>query len=248
MDTAPQPQPLPVEPENVEEELYVEPPRLTGKDLAGVIVALLALAVIGCSGYVWLNPDLTWSNLLARKTAATEQAVAVSVTKRDTETHSQNAAPGVPATSATTKSATPATETAGTGTDSPPPAAGAAAAEDFSCAQCGMDASRSASHVIAHWAGQGSGHFDSWDCAFKYAKDQGQTLTSAEVNQFGDDPARPKMLAAATAWFLYDTKTKVPGSMPPYVAAYPDEAAAKAAQPEMGGEAMDFAGLKSKWE
>jgi hypothetical protein len=68
------------------------------------------------------------------------------------------------------------------------------------------------------------------------------------VSHFGGDPASPHMLAAASAWYLYGTTKKVKGSMPPYVAAYPDKAAAMAAQPEMGGEAMNFAGLKAKWD
>lgn len=249
MDTSSQHDPQPIEPENVEPELYVEPPRMAAKDMVGVIIAILALVIIGFAGYIWLNPALTWSNVFARKPAATEQAGGPSVPKRGTETQSQNSMPGMPAAPATTeKTGTEDINALNAETGSQPPAAVAQGAEDFTCAQCGMDASRSASHVLAHWKDQSSGHFDSWDCTFKYAKEHGQTLSSAEVNRFGDDPASPQMLAAAEAWFLYDTKKKVTGSMPPYVAAYPDEAAAKAAQPEMGGEAMDFAGLKAKWE
>ena len=56
------------------------------------------------------------------------------------------------------------------------------------------------------------------------------------------------MLDASAAWYLYETKHNVENSMPPGVAAYPDQAAARAAQPEMGGEVVDFAGLKAKWE
>jgi hypothetical protein len=252
MDTAPSPVPQPIEPEHTEPELYVEPPRLTARDMAGVIAALLALAVIGFAGYIWLNPDLSWNNVFAGKHTATEQAGAPSVPKRGTETESQNSMPGMPgmpaAPATTEKTGTQETSATNAESGSQTPAAGGEATEDFTCAQCGMDASRSASHVIAHWADSGSGHFDSWDCTFKYAKDQAKTLSSAEVNRFGDDPASPQMLAAAKAWFLYDTKMKVTGSMPPYVAAYPDAAAAKAAQPEMGGEVLDFAGLKAKWE
>lgn len=251
MDTSQQNLTKPVEPENVETEMYVEPPRMTTKDMAGVIIALLALVIIGFTGYVWLNPSLSWQNILHKAPPASEQAAAPGVPKPHTETKSQNSAPGMPgmaaAPTSTDKPAAQDTLSASAATGSQPSAATATSTEDFTCAQCGMDASRSASHVIAHWTDNGSGHFDSWDCAFQYAKAQAKTLSSAEVNRFGDDPANPQMLDAANAWFLYGTKKKVTGSMPPYVAAYPDEAAAKAAQPEMGGEAMDFAGLKTKW-
>ena len=36
--------------------------------------------------------------------------------------------------------------------------------------------------------------------------------------------------------------------MPPYVAAFADRAAAEGAQAELGGEVVDFAGLRANWE
>jgi NosL len=59
-----------------EPELYIEPTPMTSRDTLGVIAALLALAVIGVSGYVWLNPQLTARSLLVfRKEPATNVAV-----------------------------------------------------------------------------------------------------------------------------------------------------------------------------
>lgn len=239
--------PQPIEPEQAEPEIYVEPPKMAGKDIAGVVTALVVLTVIGWAGYIWLNPALTWRNALGGKQAVAEQVATPNVKTGTNETPSQPAQPPAPLADET---ASVQSTNADSGTEklSQDQPAAPNTAEDFTCAQCGMDASRSASHVIAHWADGSREHFDSWDCAFKYAKEQVKKLSSAEVNRFGDDPASPNLLAAAKAWFLYGTTKRVTGSMPPYVAAYPDEAEAKSAQPEMGGEILDFAGLKAKWE
>lgn len=51
--------------EEFEQELYEEPPRTTWKDTLGVLVALLALAVIGYVGYVWLTPGKTFDRVFA---------------------------------------------------------------------------------------------------------------------------------------------------------------------------------------
>jgi hypothetical protein len=49
---------------HVEHELYVEPTPMNRRDTFGVIAALLALALVGATGYVWLNPRLSASTPL----------------------------------------------------------------------------------------------------------------------------------------------------------------------------------------
>jgi hypothetical protein len=205
-----------------EPELYVEPAQMTRRDLVGVILALVLLAVIGVAGYIWLNPNLSWQSLThrAQPTASAaprtrERIAARAVQKGVAETKSQDA------------------ETS-------------AVAGDATCPQCGMFAQRSASYIIARWDGGKTTQHDSWDCVFKYSTAQGSKLASTQVKQYGVEPSN--MLEASAAWYLYETKHNVENSMPPGVAAYADQAAARAAQPEMGGEVVDFAGLKAKWE
>ncbi len=222
MDKLPHSETEILSPGQVEPELYSEPPRMTGKDMAGVSAALVALLLIGYAGYVWLNPDLNWHKLFPGAPPAAE-------------TSSQAAA------------AAPAADMQASGDDEAAALADDAEA-DYTCAYCGMDASRSQSHANVHWDDATSGHFDSWDCVFAYAKDQGRTLQLAEISQFGSVDTGAPLLDAAQAWYLYDTTGKVEGSMPPYVAAYPDKATAQAAISEMGGEVVDFAGLKDKWK
>jgi nitrous oxide reductase accessory protein NosL len=55
----------PVRSSFLEEELYVEPTQMGLRDTLGVVAALIALAVIGVSGYVWLNPQLDSNSFLA---------------------------------------------------------------------------------------------------------------------------------------------------------------------------------------
>jgi hypothetical protein len=233
MDKAPQIEPLDPGPEQLEPELYSEPARMTAKDIAGVCIALVALAIIGYTGYVWLNPDLNWRQPFPGAPRGSEQPTAAAVTASSNEIKSRSTETPAPAAVATAP---------------PPPMAPVSAEADFTCAQCGMDASRSRSHVIAHWSDGASGHFDSWDCVFAYAKAQGLALTTADVRQFDNPAEDAPLLDALQASYLYDTTGKIDGSMPPYVAAYSGQAAAQAAQKEMGGEVIDFAGLKAKWK
>jgi nitrous oxide reductase accessory protein NosL len=55
-----------------EPELYVEPARMRTKDTVGVVLALLALALIGIGGYIWLNPALGIENLLGSRSKLAE--------------------------------------------------------------------------------------------------------------------------------------------------------------------------------
>ncbi|MBN2080628.1 nitrous oxide reductase accessory protein NosL [bacterium] len=118
---------------------------------------------------------------------------------------------------------------------------------DQTCPYCGMLADKSASHVIASWSDGAHTHHDSWDCAIYYGQDEDLSMANAEVLAYGSPQDKPRWLDAAESWFLYDTKP-VTGSMPPYVAAFDSRAAAEAAQPELGGEVTDFAGLQAKWD
>ena len=257
-----------------EPELYVEPPKLTGRDALGVILALVALVVIGIGGYIWLNPQLSAASLFKHQQPAASAKNAASTTAPAAGT--TNAAPGgagsMPGmdmsgqttdqnsqSSATTSSA-PAAETStqeqakapAESTAAAVPASESAAAETkpehFICDFCGMFADSSRSYVIAQWTDGMTSHHDSWDCVSKYGKANKMTLASAKVLDFTSQKGAPVMLDAAGAWYLYKTKKSVSGSMPPNVAAYASRAAAEKAQPAMGGETLDFAGLKAKWE
>lgn len=232
---APAPEPITIDEESAPDS-YAVPMTFTTKDMVGVIVALVALLVIGYAGYIWLNPDLSYNKMFAGAGPAKEQPASAGATSSSAQASPQPNAAADPA---------PAAQVDAAGTGSPAPGVEAI---DASCAQCGMDASRSLSHVVASWDSGASSHFDSWDCVFNYAKDQGLMLQSAEVSPYGADDSGAAMLDALQAWYLYDTTQKVQGSMPPYVAAYSGQAAAQAAQQAMGGEVLDFAGLKAKWK
>jgi hypothetical protein len=52
------------EPQNADEEFYAEPATLGGREAAGVVVALLALLVIGVAGYIWLTPGMSVAKLV----------------------------------------------------------------------------------------------------------------------------------------------------------------------------------------
>ncbi|MCH7472236.1 nitrous oxide reductase accessory protein NosL [bacterium] len=190
----------------LDEELYEEPPKLTGRDIGGVIVALVALACIGLAGYVWITPGLGFAGLLSRGADRTDssngQVTAVADTKH----------------------------------------------ESIRCEYCGMFADLSASYVMAQWTDGDLTHHDSWDCMFNHGRDEDLTLQSAMVSHYGMSIENPHWLAADETWYLHDTKESVKGSMPPYVAAFASRGEAEAAQPEMGGEVLDFAGLRIKWE
>jgi len=122
-----------------------------------------------------------------------------------------------------------------------------AAAEHIKCAQCGMFADKSSSHIKADWSDESVTDHDSWGCVFDYAADHGLTLTAAWVVDFNtvqEPDSEPEWLAASSAWFVNGAES-VAGSMPPYVAAFSTEEAARKAQQQLGGEVLDFAGLAS---
>ena len=66
-------------------ELYVEPTPMTRRDSVGVSVALIALAVIGITGYVWLNPNLSMRSMQAL--GKREQSAAVVATTAAEDAH-----------------------------------------------------------------------------------------------------------------------------------------------------------------
>jgi hypothetical protein len=257
----------PAPPLDLEEpELYVEPPRLGAKDITGIILALVALGVIGFSGYVWLNPDMSLTQLLAHRPAATApvspatSTADAAGTATDSANSGSSTAPPVPDMNPETGSAAAETShqsapvagagkttaAAGNNPAATSPAADRAptAVPSNDCPYCGMFADKSLSHIIAKWSDGSATQHDSWDCTFSYGKQQGLTLASAQVLDY----ASHRMLDAAGAFYLHDTTEKITGSMPPFTAAFPDRADAEAAQSGLGGEVVDFAGLKSKWD
>jgi len=204
------------------DEFYIEPPRIGTRDAIGVVIALVALVVIGVLGYVWLNPRLSFSNLLHRQPRPSSTGA-------------------VPSTAGASQTGASSTSQGGAA-----PQAATPAAEEFACDYCGMPTTRSQSYIIATWQGGRTSHHDSWDCVFRFGGQGKLSLASAQVSAYGVEPVN--MLDAAQAYYLYDTTKKVKNSMPPSVAAYASRSAAEAARPEMGGELLDFTGLEKKWE
>lgn len=226
-----------------EPELYEEPPRMTAKDAAGVILALVALTVIGVAGYIWLTPGMGFADLLPGRTP------------QQTSMPAAAAAPGAQEHSEVPhdvmEASAPAEETAELPAAAEPmseePAAQVAYDPDVRCSYCGMFAARSGSYAIAQWSDGSQTHHDCWDCLLNYGVEEGLTLSGATVVEHGSAQDSPRWLDAEQAWYLYDTKA-IKGSMPPYVAAFADRAAAEGAQAELGGEVVDFAGLRAYWE
>lgn len=197
-----------------EPEYYAEPADLRGRDIAGVVLALLALTIIGYCGYVWLNPDLQMTDILARlKPGHTEMAAS-------SESGSSNLSKAPPRT-------TPAMN-------------------HTSCPYCGMFTDQSESQIIAKWSDGSETHHDGWDCAFSWGAQQNIRLESAQVSRYGSEVNEPDWLDAAAATYLYDTK-ELKEAMPPFAAAFADRAAAEAAQGELGGTLVDFAGLQKSF-
>jgi hypothetical protein len=211
-----------------EPEFYEVPARMTAADVAGVIFALLSLAVIGAAGYIWLNPDLGWTEVRAR--FARQPA-------RTTATAESGPGPGGAAVQA-------GTDATATGSAA---AAGGATADRAatSCTYCGMFTDQTLGLVVASWSDGTTTHHDCWSCLVSYEKEQGLTLSSARVLDYASGLEQRRELDAAAAHYLYGVH-KLEGSMKPYVAAFEDEASAKAAQPGLGGELLDFAGLRAR--
>jgi hypothetical protein len=237
-------------------EFYLEPTPLGKRDVAGVMLALVALALIGAGGYIWLNPELSLASLAPgpRPPAAAEAELGAPAPHEHgapnaaaAESSASPAAPAAPASAVADPPAAP------TGTDAPPARAGvpaappAAAAPDMSCPQCGMHADRSLAHVVAHWSDGSTTHHDCWDCTFAWGRANGITLQEVQVMAHGSRLDAPQWLQAPAAVFLYGT-SRIKGSMPPYVAAFDTRAAATAAQPELGGEVLDWEGLQAKFK
>lgn len=264
-------------------ELYEEPPRMTAMDTIGVVIALVALLVIGWGGYLWLTPGKSLANFFsfAPHKTATEATTATQPTEMasaDGETNTHD-----PAKQSTdddmagmdmngdemgNDAMDPAsnqeaiTNAADSTEESEPGAAASEQPEEASaetaavqpppfdtktkCAECGMFVARSLSHAVAYWSDGTVTQHDGWDCLFNYGKENGLTLDHALVRHYGEDNPKPLWLAADQATYLYDT-SPVKGSMPPFIAAFADEAEAKLAKDAMGGAMMSFSELKKKW-
>jgi hypothetical protein len=214
---------------------------MTGKDAFGVVVALVALVLIGAAGYVWMTPGVSFSALIP---SASKVAVE--------PTNDYQSAP-VAAVHKLHSGASVGAGVPAEHSEMQPDGDNSLLADphlhdhDLSCAYCGMFSDKSLSHSVAQWSDSSHTHHDGWDCLFRYGQDSGLVLEDAAVLKHGSTPEEPVWIAAKEAWFLFDTK-KIKGSMPPFVAAFETKAAAQAAKAELGGEVLDFAVLSSKWE
>jgi len=214
--------------EAAEPEFYEVPARMTGADVAGVILALLSLALIGLAGYIWLNPDLGWTEVRARFAPPPAQSTA--------------SAPPSPAAGSTEAQA----GSEASAPDMQPPAGSTTADRSAtSCSYCGMFTDQTLGLVVASWSDGSTTYHDCWSCLASYEKEQGLTLDSARVLDYSSGLEAHRELDAAAAVYLYGVN-ELPGSMKPYVAAFENEASAKAAQAGLGGELLDFAGLRAR--
>jgi nitrous oxide reductase accessory protein NosL len=121
-----------------------------------------------------------------------------------------------------------------------------AAEGPLECPYCGMLPANSGTHIAAEWSDGAEHHYDCFDCMFNHLKESSATLANVKVSRYGSPGSAPDWLDAASAVFLYDTK-RIKGSMPPYTAAFSDEASAMAAQAELGGELVNWTALRAKW-
>lgn len=229
------------------EEFYVEPPRMGRGDIAGVIGALLALLIIGVAGYVWLNPELDFGDLRAKfSRSGGVQPPAVA------HQHRASSGGGVPPQSDGRQTGAPAEmgEMSGMGAtgsgDTPPASTDAAPAERPRCASCGMFTDQTLGLVQAVWSDSSHTSHDCWSCTRDYSREHGLQLASATVLDYSAGLEVRQELDAQSAWFLYDTDTRIEGSMPPFTAAFADKASAEAAQASLGGEVADFDALMER--
>jgi nitrous oxide reductase accessory protein NosL len=125
------------------------------------------------------------------------------------------------------------------------------AAEDEAprCDNCGMFFEKSPTRVSATIDLEDESYthiFECFGCLHDFVHENyGEVMPSElsvlDYNTFATDGET--MLDAFEAFYLFDTE-RIKGSMAPYVAAFADEEAAKAAQETLGGELTDFAGMK----
>ena len=238
-----------------EELMYEEPPAMTLKDNLGVAFALVALAVIGYLGYVWLTPGKNIASIfskadsaevgnysgLAEKWNVTSTPAPVDHSTMEMDGHDLAKMDSQPEMA----------ENTGDAGATPEPIASPMPHQhdhEMNCPYCGMFADKSESHISAEWTDGTHTHHDCWDCAFLFGMENGLGLASATVALLGSPPSNPDWIDAQVAWFLYDTDKSVPGSMPPFVAAFATKDAAQAHQADWGGELVDFLGLQAKWD
>jgi len=197
---------------------YEEPLRLSGRDMAGVILAMVMLTIIGIGGYIWLTPGLSVSG------------------GADHHNHAMQADAGRDHSTGTDEGQTHEAHAQ----------MAAAPAEHSKCAWCGMFADKSMGRVKATFAEGSDGDFDSWGCVFHQAEDTSTSIASAEVVCLDSSLEEPEWLTADSSWFLYKMDERVEGSMPPYIGAWSDRETALERKAVLGGELVDYAGLTEK--
>lgn len=128
-------------------------------------------------------------------------------------------------------------------------AAWAADEEAPRCDNCGMFFAKSAARVttVVEVEGESYSHmFECLGCLHDYLHENYGEVMPAELQVLDYttfDTDDEQMIDGFDAWYLFGTE-RLAGAMPPYVAAFSDEDAAKAAQEELGGELVDFAGMR----
>lgn len=119
------------------------------------------------------------------------------------------------------------------------------------CEACGMfvDVSPTRVEAVIQVSEMKHEHmFDCLGCLHDYVHEHfGEEAKVARLSildyaTFGTD--KEVMLNGFEAYYLYGTE-RLKGSMPPYVAAFADEAAAKEHQEDLGGKLVDFEGMQA---
>lgn len=117
------------------------------------------------------------------------------------------------------------------------------------CDNCGMFWEKSPTAVEMTIEVEGEEHTHLFECVGcmhdyiheNYGEAMPTSIMILDYNTVGTD--EPVMLDAFKAHYLFGTE-RIKGSMPPFVAAFATEEAAEEAQEELGGELVDFKGMK----
>jgi hypothetical protein len=109
-----------------------------------------------------------------------------------------------------------------------------------------MYSDRSTTHIVSQWNDTEHSHFCCWDCAFRFQHENGLTPTLTLVVRQAEDVSNPDWLEAEDAFYLFGT-SRLTGSMPPFVAAFPTQDAALTAKSELGGELVNWPELQARF-
>lgn len=118
------------------------------------------------------------------------------------------------------------------------------------CENCGMfwDVSPTAVEAVIEIEDEAYTHrFECLGCLHDYVHEhygevQPSSLSIVDYSTFGTDDVR--MIDGFKAYYLFGTE-RIKGSMAPYTVAFADEDSAAASQETLGGELVDFKGMKA---